>query len=102
MSDLEVVTLRTGAEVPKPIVATVGIVLNALMEHDPISLYEAVMIARDVSHIPFGAAGDTLRRVALLDPNGRMHDATRDVILASTFGESYYLRLVSPYDRAEA
>jgi len=42
---VKVVTLRTGAEVPEPVIRTVTITMSRLMETDPIALYEAVILA---------------------------------------------------------
>jgi hypothetical protein len=90
------VTLRTGAEVPGPVAGTVTIALERLLDVHPVALYEAVCIARDKAHVPFGNTGAALEDIGLLQ-QGVMHDATRDVILAATDGDGGALRLVSPY-----
>ena len=90
-------TLRTGIEVHDALVRTVNITLGRLMDTDPIAFYEAVMVARDSSHVPFGNTSQSLRKMHLLESDGRMHDATRDVILASVDGQDFDLHLVSPY-----
>lgn len=92
----ENVTLRTGAEVPGPVVKTVTIALERLLDVHPIALYEAVCIARDKAHVPFGNTGTALEGIGLLH-QGVMHDVTRDVILAATDGEGGDLHFVSPY-----
>ncbi len=91
------VTLRTGAEVPEPVVRTTWLALEALDDTNPIALYEAVMVARDRAHVPFGNTGEVLKRIGLLGRDGTMHDATRDVILAAAEGEGAGLHLVSPF-----
>lgn len=93
----KVVKLRTGAEVPEPLVATTTLALEALMATNPIALYEAVEVARDPSHVPFGKTGDALRGYHLLDGSGQMHGTARDIILAATECEEFDIRLVSPY-----
>jgi hypothetical protein len=97
---IEVVTLRTGAEVPKPLVGTTWIALTSLMADNPIAVYEAAQIARDASHVPFGNAGAALKSIGLLESDGSMHGAVRDVILAATEGD-LDLHLVSPYAATE-
>lgn len=92
-----VVELRTGAEVPEPLVATTVLALEALMDTNPIALYEAVEIARNPSHVPFGKTGDALRGLSLLDGSGQMFSTARDIILAATDGGDFDIRLVSPY-----
>lgn len=95
------VTLRTGTEVPGPIVKTVTIALGWLLDIHPIALYEAVCIARNKAHVPFGNTGAPLEDIGLLQ-QGVMHDATRDVILAATDGEGGDLHFVSPYAAGRA
>ena len=97
MSDIEMVQLRTGIEMPRPLVGATRIALELLLDKHPIAVYEAVMVARDRTHVPFGNTGEALKGMGLLQPDGRMHDATRDVILACTDGEELDLRFVSPY-----
>jgi hypothetical protein len=92
-----VVRLRTGAEVPRSLVGPTRLALEALMDTNPIALYEAVEMARDPSHVPFGKTGDALRGYCLLDEGGQMHGASRDIILAATEAEAFDIRLVSPY-----
>ncbi len=92
-----VVRLRTGAEVPEPLVATTVLALEALMDSHPVALYEAVELARNPSHVPFGRTGAILRGHGLLDGSGQMLGTARDVILAATEGDGFDVRLVSPY-----
>ena len=91
------VTLRTGVEMPDALVRTVNLALSTLMNTNPVALYEAVEIARDRNHVPFGNTGDVLREMHLLESDGLMHGATRDVIRASAEGDGFDVRLVSPY-----
>ncbi len=96
-----IVTLRTGAEVPRPLVNVTLIALERLMDTYPVAVHEAVLVARDPAHVPFGNTGAALRELHLLSEDGTMHDATRDIILAATGGEDFDLRLVSPYPAPE-
>jgi hypothetical protein len=99
---VKVVTLRTGAEVPEPVIRTVTITMSRLMETDPIAPYEAVMMAREPGYVPFGNTGETLKRFDFIDNFPKLHRTVRDVILAATEGDGMDLRLVSPYAAQEA
>jgi hypothetical protein len=88
------VRLRTGKEVPGPVVITVSIALNRLMDTHPMAVVEAAEIARDPAHVPFGKTGPALEEMHLT-VRGVMHDVTRDVILACF--EDGGFEFVSPY-----
>lgn len=75
---------------------TTLIALRTISETDGIALYEAVMIARDPAHPPWGNSGDTLRRYALIDRDGKMHGTTRNTILSAVKGDDLTLRIESP------
>lgn len=102
MSGPKNVTLRTGAEVPDVLLRTTAVALRTLMAEHPVALYEAVMVARDKTHEPFGNTGEALRGFGFLDSAGKMHDAIRDIILASAEGDGFDIGLVSPYAATEA
>lgn len=91
------VKLRTGIEASQGLVAAVSIALRRLGDENPIALLEAVEMARDSSHAPFGRTGEALRGYSLIDVSGQMHGAVRDVILAATDGDGFDIHLVSPY-----
>ena len=99
----KVVTLRTGAEVPEPLVKTALIAIARLNEINPVALIEAYEVARDKTHPPFGNTGEVLREIGLLERDGTMHDGTRDVLLATVADfEDYDFHLVSPFPSTEA
>ena len=89
--------LRTGAEVPEGLAPVVMISLELLMNGNPVALYELAQLARDPSHRLFGNTGEVLRSLNLVDAGGKVHDATRAVVLAATDGDGSDLRLRSPY-----
>jgi dGTP triphosphohydrolase len=62
----------------------------------PNALYEAVMLARDAAHVPFGNAGEILRSTSLVDIGGQMNDRTREIIVAMFEGELLDLRMLTP------
>jgi hypothetical protein len=77
------VILRTGEEVPTPLVSVVMLSLKTLAEQNPIALYELVEISRDPQHKLFGNTGDVLRKFNLIEADGQPHDATRLIVLAA-------------------
>jgi len=95
--NVEVVTLRTGAKVPAPLVNTVTLVLERLMDTNTIALYEAVMMAREPGYVPFGNTGDVLRQYDFIGNYPRLHKTVRDILLAAAEGDGAELHLVSPY-----
>lgn len=88
--------LRTGEEVPTPLVGAVMLALETLVKKNPIALYELVQISRNPKHKLFGNTGDILRDLALIETNGQPCDATRLIVLAATEGEGLALKLVQP------
>lgn len=93
---MKTVTLKTGVELPEAIVATGMLSLEHLIHSNPIAFFELVAVCRDLNHQIFGNAGDVLSGLALLELDGRPHDAIRDIVLAATEGEGLGLRLGSP------
>jgi hypothetical protein len=93
---IETVTLHTGHVHAKSQVVLVGMLLsNMLDKGEGIAFYEAVMLARNPNHRLFGNTGEKLTSFGILQ-NGRMHDATREIIVASVEGEGLSMRLRSP------
>ena len=80
---METVTLTTGGEMPKPLVLTTWVTLQHLMQTAPVVLFDAVEMAR-TGQPQFNAA--KLEAIGVTQ-GGRMHDATRDIILADAEGE---------------
>ncbi len=93
--------LRTGEEVPTPLVGTVMLALETLIEKNPIAFYELVQISRNPKHKLFGNTGDILSNLALIDANGQPCDATRLIVLAATEGEGLALKLVQPIHKEQ-
>lgn len=89
--------LRNGRDVPGPVVRVTVLSMERLLENNPVAFVEAVEVARDPSHRPWGQTGKVLAGAGLTGAGGRMHGAMRDVILACTEGDGAGLRLVSPY-----
>ncbi len=101
----ETITLRNGTEAEKPLVAAITNTLTNLLNEQPIAFYELVRICREPGYTPFGAAGEPLLRLGLARifgstalENGlwEVHEAIREIVLASVEGEGSEIRLISP------
>ena len=93
---MEIVKLKNGSEAPDFVVTAHMASLRSLFDIQPIAFYELVMVARDPAHQPCGNSGQILRSLHLIDPNGGMHDTTKDIILSAVDGDEVEMRLVSP------
>lgn len=89
------ITLRTGTSIPEADVETTWTQLAALAKSDPFGLYEVVMLARDPGHIVSKKYGVVIEDFGL-SSDGKMHDATRGIVLAATEGEGLEVYLVDP------
>lgn len=100
------VTLRTGARVPRVLVAVTTLSLRTLRAAnaaDPfdamagaIAFYEIVEKCRNPRHEFFGDFEAKFKALGLVDDNGGVHGAIRDIVLASAEGDGLTLRHVSP------
>lgn len=104
--DVEMVTLRTGEEVPRTLVEAILIPLTALYDNPrcPMALYELVMCCRDSTHIPFGKpTKEILKELELIvsiEPGHvEIHTDVRHIVLAATMENEGRVELVSPYSR---
>lgn len=91
--DVAVATLKTGVEVPLPVVLATTVALRTLWRDMLTAAYDAVAWARTGEVQPFSA--ERLEAIGLTQ-NGVMHAAVRDVITASVEGDGLDLRLVNP------
>jgi hypothetical protein len=104
---IETVTLRNGKEAQAPAVSAVFVALRRLFETDALAFYELVTACRDSSHVIFSEPiAATLTSFALLesvnaDGTARIHDLTRDVVVASVEGSDFEMRLRWPVETAE-
>lgn len=88
----ETVVLKSGIEMPKPLVLATWATLRSLMERAPMVLFDAVQMAR-TGEPQFNAA--QLEKIGLTQ-DGQMHDGIRDIILSAALGDGLDLRLTSP------
>jgi hypothetical protein len=93
---MEMLTLKNGSEVAAPLVKLTMMVLDSLMGKNPTALYELVMKCRDREHKLYGNTGEVLSSLNLLQPDGRVQDAIRDIVLSATEGEGIDMTLRSP------
>ncbi|MFD6356643.1 hypothetical protein [Nocardia tengchongensis] len=88
--------LRTGVEIPTPLVRTTYLNLQLLMEKNPIAFYELVTLARKPDHQLFPGTESALDDLHFTDGSGRLHTACRDLVLAAVDGEDESMTLL-PY-----
>ena|SRR3990167_5460798 len=96
-SNIEMLKLKNGSEVAKPIVFTTMITLNELMETNPIAFFELVQKCRNPQHEMFGNTEDEVRKWGLMDyAPGKVHECTRDIVLSAVEGDDLGMQLTSP------
>jgi hypothetical protein len=93
---MEMLELKDGSRVAEPTVRTTLLTLQAVRDAHPLALFEAVQIARDPGHEPFGNLGSVLSGYGLIDADGTMHDDTRHVVLSAARGSALDLTLANP------
>lgn len=78
--------LNTGAVVPSPVILTVMTALHTLIDSgdltDIMALYDIRKLAENPDYVMNQAQKQRLTNIGLLQ-NGKLHDATRDVVLAA-------------------
>jgi hypothetical protein len=77
-------------------VAIIMLSLEQLFRENPITAYELTTLARDPSHVLWGNAVHDLTSLGLLQDDGSLHGAVRDVILAAVEGDGLAMHLISP------
>lgn len=91
--------LHDGSEEFSPLVAVIMLSLRKLMDEDPISAFEAVEIARDPNHKPFGSTAGVLEKLNLIKESGEMHSSIRSIIKNAAVGNGAELAIRSPVAR---
>ena len=92
----EIVTLTSGAQVPRP--ALVATLMNAeeLAVTNPIAFYELVQAARNPDHQMFGNTGEVVAKWGMGDSAGGVNSTVCEVIAAAVVGDNFDLRFVNP------
>jgi hypothetical protein len=80
---IKTVKLRTGKIVPEPVVATTMIALYELAECDKVALYDLVKLCKDDKKIFWQSSRNALQKLSLIQPNDRVHDDVREIVLAA-------------------
>lgn len=96
MADMRTVTLRNGSEEFAPLIQGLSMAVAGLTEREPLAFYEAVMVARNPKHEPFGGLGKVLRDMAWISQDGTMRDSIRNYLLSSAEGEGLEMVQVNP------
>ena len=93
---MKMVQLKNGTEEALPLVAVMVMTLRRLYKDHAIAFYELHEICKDHTHKPFGNAGEILRGLRLLEPDGKVHGSIRNIVLSAVSGEGFDLTLGSP------
>jgi hypothetical protein len=97
---VETVTLTSGVEAAKPLVATVVLVLRGWMGSPfpgPLLAYDVAMMARDPGYKPFGKNGAAIREAGFIDDmSGRLHRSIADIVSCAFKGDGLEMVLVNP------
>jgi hypothetical protein len=95
---MKIATLKNGAEEALPLVAVTQLIINRMTESFPgvINLYELVQKCRDSNHRLFGNSEEDLKREGLIEPSGRIHDSTRNIILSMASGDGLDMTFGDP------
>ena len=94
--------LKNGSEEFAPAVAVIMLSLRRLFDTDPMTAYEAVMLARDRDHVPFGECGKRLAELSIATPpppggtRWSMHETPRAVILSAVEGDGLDMTISPP------
>ena len=92
------VRLSTASEVPALLVRTVSPRLARFMKEDPVCFYDFVMYCRDPLkyRIVSELTKAKLREYGFAGVGGEIRSEVRAIVLASTEGEGFNLKLVDP------
>lgn len=90
------ITLKNGTQESSPIVATIMMLLESLCDSDPICFYELTMKCRDNNHQLFGNCASKLQGLSLLQSDGTVYHAVKNVVLSAVTGEDLDMALGSP------
>lgn len=93
---MKIVRLKNNSEEAVPLVNVMMVSLRLLLEEQPVTFYELVMLARDWQHDLFGNTGDKLRERHLIQQDGRMHASLRNIILSAVEGNGLKMSLGDP------
>ena len=92
----ETVELKNGTTEAKGLVNVMMISLHNLLQEDPITLYELVMKCRERDHQFWGDTVEKLQNLHLVEQDGRVHGAIRNIVLSAVTGEGLDMVLGSP------
>lgn len=96
MTDIEMVTLTSGREVPMVTVQSTSLSFHLLFKKNPIAAYDAVMMAQDENYQPFSPQIAREIEEFGLTQHGRMHRDTALILAASVTGEGLDMEIVNP------
>jgi len=96
---MELIRLKNGSEEADVLVYSAMGSLKVLADDQPNALYELVMKCRDNNHVFFGDTGNILKERHLIEPDGRVHDSLRNIVLSAVVGDGLEMCLQSPLEK---
>ena len=93
---MKVIKLKNGSEEALTLVTTISLSIRELLNNKPMALYDMVMKCRDDSYSIFGNNTNTLKNLALLGEDGKVHNSIKNIVLSSIEGEGLDMKFVYP------
>jgi len=97
---MQITKLKNGTEEAAPLVTVTMVSIQHLWDSGlpgVLALSDLVQICRrDPKYQKFGSNEDTLKKLALLQSRGDVHDSIRNIVLSAFSGEGLELTLGSP------
>lgn len=92
--------LKNGGVELDVVIAAMTMSMETLLAETPIAFFDLVMKARDDTYELFGNSQSILEKASLLEPNGKMRQDTRNIVLSSVKGNEGEMHMVDPIDRS--
>lgn len=93
---MEMMKLKNGTEEAKPVVAITQMSIREVWQDNPLAIYDLHSKCQDPDYEFFGDNGEILKRLNLVQSDGRIHQSIKNVVLSMVEGEGMDMTLVSP------
>ncbi|HUD02610.1 MAG TPA: hypothetical protein VMR46_01130 [Candidatus Paceibacterota bacterium] len=96
---MEMLALKNGSSVPKPAVIAIMMSVNSLWEEGLGGMCAVIDLVDRCKNPNHKIADDVmlqLKASRLIEPEGRIHEAVKDVVLSATEGEGVEMTIGSP------
>ena len=93
---MKTVVLKNGAEEILPLTEVISLVVNELLDDGDLAVYDLVMMCRDPNYNPFPSCLERLKARSLVEPDGRVHQSIRNVVLSMAEGDGLEMKFSNP------